>query len=157
MKTFCLLALTFMLLGCSEKTPQDIPPKDTTPETTQTSQPTNNPQKMTEKITELTFDIEKPGQGTEAKAGDTVSVHYVGTFTDGRKFDSSRDKNQPFAFTLGQGQVIQGWDQGVQGMKVGEIRNLKVPSDLAYGPNGFPPIIPPNTPLLFEVELLEIQ
>jgi FKBP-type peptidyl-prolyl cis-trans isomerase len=98
-----------------------------------------------------------PGNGPVAKAGDRVSVHYVGTLTDGKKFDSSRDRNAPFQFVLGQGQVIKGWDEGVAGMKVGEKRKLTIPPAMAYGPQGRPPVIPPNATLLFEVELLGIN
>ncbi|HZH02737.1 MAG TPA: FKBP-type peptidyl-prolyl cis-trans isomerase [Myxococcaceae bacterium] len=97
------------------------------------------------------------GTGTEAKAGQTVTVHYVGTLTDGKKFDSSRDRNQGFTFRLGAGQVIQGWDQGVPGMKVGGKRKLTIPPDLGYGPSGYPPVIPGNATLVFEVELLEVR
>ena len=99
----------------------------------------------------------KQGTGAEAKKGDRVTVHYVGTLTDGKKFDSSRDRGQGFQFTLGKGQVIKGWDQGVAGMKIGELRKLTIPPHLAYGARGFPPVIPPDSTLVFEVELLEVS
>ncbi|EPX61139.1 FKBP-type peptidyl-prolyl cis-trans isomerase [Cystobacter fuscus DSM 2262] len=99
----------------------------------------------------------KVGTGTEAVAGKTVTVHYVGTLTNGSKFDSSRDRKEGFTFRLGAGQVIQGWDKGVAGMKVGGIRKLTIPPEMGYGARGFPPVIPPNSTLLFEVELLEVR
>jgi FKBP-type peptidyl-prolyl cis-trans isomerase len=99
----------------------------------------------------------RPGTGAEASAGKTVTVHYVGTLTDGTKFDSSRDRGKGFGFKLGAGQVIKGWDQGVAGMKVGQLRKLTIPPELAYGTRGFPPVIPPNSTLVFEVELLEVK
>src|SRR3954462_15052301 len=97
------------------------------------------------------------GSGDEAKKGQTVSVHYTGWLTDGKKFDSSKDRGQPFQFTLGRGQVIQGWDQGVQGMKVGGKRKLTIPPELGYGAQGAGGVIPPNATLVFEVELLGVR
>ncbi len=99
----------------------------------------------------------KPGTGAEARTGLKVTVHYVGTLTDGSKFDSSRDRGEGFSFKLGAGQVIKGWDEGVAGMKVGQIRKLTIPPELAYGARGFPPVIPPNATLVFEVELLSVK
>ena len=98
----------------------------------------------------------KAGAGAAAKAGDRVTVHYVGTLTDGKKFDSSRDRGRGFQFTLGKGEVIKGWDQGVAGMVLGEVRKLTIPADMGYGERGFPPVIPPGSTLVFEVELLGI-
>jgi FKBP-type peptidyl-prolyl cis-trans isomerase len=106
---------------------------------------------------ELIIEELSVGAGKEAKAGDSVTVHYVGTLTTGAKFDSSRDRGEGFRFKLGAGQVIKGWDQGVAGMKVGSKRKLTIPPDLAYGAPGYPPVIPPNSTLVFEVELLEVR
>jgi FKBP-type peptidyl-prolyl cis-trans isomerase len=106
---------------------------------------------------DLVIEVLRPGNGAEAKAGDNVVVHYVGTLTDGKKFDSSRDRGQGFPFPLGGGRVIKGWDQGVAGMKVGELRKLTIPPHLAYGDKGFPGAIPPGATLVFEVELLEVK
>jgi len=96
------------------------------------------------------------GEGAEAKAGDNVNVHYTGWLTDGQKFDSSKDRNQPFQFSLGAGMVIRGWDEGVQGMKIGGVRKLTIPAELGYGARGAGGVIPPNATLVFEVELLGV-
>ena len=96
------------------------------------------------------------GAGPEAQAGQQVSVHYTGWLTDGSKFDSSVDRNQPFQFALGRGMVIRGWDEGVAGMKVGGRRKLTIPPQLGYGARGAGGVIPPNATLVFEVELLQV-
>jgi len=99
----------------------------------------------------------KLGLGPLAKAGDHVKVHYTGWFTSGKKFDSTVDANQPYEFTLGQGDVIKGWDEGIAGMKVGGKRQLRIPPELAYGEAGFKTIIPPNATLVFDVQLLAVK
>ena len=97
------------------------------------------------------------GSGEDARAGQTVSVHYTGWLTDGRKFDSSKDRNEPFEFPLAARHVIAGWDEGVQGMKIGGVRKLTIPPQLGYGARGAGGVIPPNATLVFEVELLGIR
>jgi FKBP-type peptidyl-prolyl cis-trans isomerase FkpA len=108
-------------------------------------------------VADLVIEEQKVGTGAEAKAGQKVSVHYTGWLTNGKKFDSSVDRGQPFQFGLGAGQVIKGWDQGVAGMKVGGKRKLTIPPELAYGAKGVGNgLIPPNSTLVFEVELLKV-
>ena len=119
-------------------------------------EPVSNPQTVTTS-TGLQYVDECVGNGPVPKAGDTVVVHYTGTLTDGQKFDSSRDRNQPFTFKLGQGEVIRGWDEGFATMKLGTKRKLTIPPELGYGSRGAGGAIPPNAILLFDVELLEIR
>jgi FKBP-type peptidyl-prolyl cis-trans isomerase len=99
----------------------------------------------------------KVGTGQVAKDGDHVKVHYTGWLTSGKKFDSSVDAHQPFELTLGKGEVIKGWDEGIAGMKVGGKRQLRIPPDLAYGAQGYPGAIPPNATLIFDVQLLAVN
>ncbi|RDH88103.1 MAG: peptidylprolyl isomerase [endosymbiont of Seepiophila jonesi] len=114
---------------------------------------------MSEKITDsgLKYDDLVEGDGEVAATGQTVSVHYTGWLTDGSKFDSSVDRNEPFSFSLGRGMVIRGWDEGVAGMKVGGKRKLTIPSQLGYGAAGAGGVIPPNATLVFDVELLSVS
>ncbi len=120
----------------------------------QQPQQTQQPQEFGD---ELRAEIIKEGTGQEAKNGDKVTVHYVGVLENGTKFDSSVDRGQPFQFALGAGQVIQGWDLGVIGMKIGEVRRLYIPAAYGYGEQGTGDSIPPNANLIFEVELLGLE
>ncbi|MCP3871149.1 MAG: FKBP-type peptidyl-prolyl cis-trans isomerase [Gammaproteobacteria bacterium] len=114
---------------------------------------------MAEKITDSGLKIEElaEGDGKAAQAKNTVTVHYTGWLTDGTKFDSSLDRSDPFSFPLGAGRVIRGWDEGVEGMKVGGKRKLTIPSHLGYGRAGAGGVIPPDATLVFEVELLDVN
>ncbi len=114
---------------------------------------------MSEKITDsgLKYEDITEGDGDTAAPGQLVTVHYTGWLTDGNKFDSSKDRNDPFRFKLGAGQVIRGWDEGVAGMKIGGTRKLTIPANLGYGAQGAGGVIPPNATLVFEVELLGIR
>jgi FKBP-type peptidyl-prolyl cis-trans isomerase FkpA len=121
------------------------------------------PHAMTTTASGLQYEDTTPGTGAEAQAGQSVTVHYTGWLHDpaqpdgkGRKFDSSKDRGDPFQFDLGAGMVIRGWDEGVQGMKVGGTRMLQIPADLGYGARGAGGVIPPNATLLFEVDLLSV-
>ena len=163
-----LLVALLALAGCggddnsSESTP--------TPDTAATATPsaTDTPQAPAKKPTvklpkgkapkKLIIKDLREGTGPAAQAGQTVTVQYVGVnFKGGKQFDASWDRGQPFSFPLGGGQVIQGWDQGVQGMKVGGRRMLVIPPDLGYGPDGQPPVIKPNETLVFVIDLLAVQ
>ena len=135
-----VLALVVVATGCSQS---DAPKQD---------QP-----KPGATVTELKIEDSKIGTGAEAVTGKSVTVHYTGWLTDGTKFDSSKDRGQPFSFQLGGGQVIKGWDQGVAGMKVGGVRKLTIPASLGYGARGAGGVIPPNATLVFEVELLGVN
>ncbi|MDP3998297.1 MAG: FKBP-type peptidyl-prolyl cis-trans isomerase [bacterium] len=119
--------------------------------------PSQSSQESMNQISGLEKVVLTLGQGKQAENGDTVVVHYVGTFLDGVKFDSSLDRGEPFSFVLGAGRVIQGWDYGVLGMQVGEKIKLTIAPELAYGAVGVPGAIPGNSTLVFEVELLEIK
>ncbi|MFH1413057.1 MAG: FKBP-type peptidyl-prolyl cis-trans isomerase [bacterium] len=122
-------------------------------ETNEEQMETNN-----QEVSELKIEVLQEGEGDRTtKSGDTISVHYTGTLLDGTKFDSSLDRGEPFSFTIGESQVIQGWDKGLLDMKVGEKRKLTIPSDLAYGEKGSGALIPPNATLIFETELMLIQ
>ena len=120
-----------------------------------------NPQQVEEQeeqTMELEIETLEQGEGDqEVKSGDTITVHYTGTLQDGTKFDSSLDRGAPFTFTIGIGQVIQGWEQGILGMKIDEKRRLTIPPELGYGENGAGDAIPPNAVLIFEVELISIE
>ena len=105
----------------------------------------------------LKYEDQVEGKGDPAKTGQTVAVHYTGWLTDGKKFDSSKDRGQPFEFPLGGGRVIKGWDEGVQGMKVGGVRKLTIPANLGYGSRGAGGAIQPDATLVFEVELLGVR
>lgn len=122
-----------------------------------TEEQLTNLKDMNDKVTELKIEDTTVGDGAEVKSGDTVSVHYTGTLLDGTKFDSSKDRGQPFEFKVGEGLVIKGWDEGLVGMKVGGTRVLTIPADMAYGDNSPSPLIPAGSALKFEIDLLEVK
>lgn len=149
----------FILSGCDDKATSQAAAaqKETaTSEASDASTASNTDTVRT--VSGIQIEDVEVGDGTEAKRGNTVSVNYLGTLaSNGRKFDSSYDRNEPFTFKLGSGQVIEGWEKGIVGMKEGGKRVLTIPPDKAYGPNGYPPVIPANATLKFEVELVEVQ
>jgi peptidylprolyl isomerase len=167
---FAALAL-FAAVGCNQSskesstaTSNDVTATQTPTETAPPA--TSTPADATTPVTEgekhmLPGGIEvvelAPGTGAVATSGKHVYVHYTGTLTDGTKFDSSRDRGQPIDFVLGTGAVIKGWDQGIEGMKVGQRRRLTIPPALAYGERGYPGAIPPNATLVFDVELMDVK
>jgi FKBP-type peptidyl-prolyl cis-trans isomerase len=112
---------------------------------------------LTKTASGLQYQDVTAGGGAEARDGQVAVVHYTGWLTDGTKFDSSRDRGEPFSFPIGAGQVIPGWDEGVAGMKVGGRRKLVIPANLGYGDMGAPPVIPPGATLVFDVELLDLK
>jgi FKBP-type peptidyl-prolyl cis-trans isomerase len=158
--------LTLGLLGCDPVVNQAPPEAPTPAPVASTAAPAGkafdpNPFKGNGKVVKtasgLQYEDMTIGTGKEAKPGSRASVHYTGTLKDGTKFDSSRDRNDPFTFTIGAGEVIKGWDEGVAGMKVGGRRKLIIPYQLAYGEGGRPPTIPPKSDLTFDVELMDVQ
>lgn len=158
-----MAATTTLLAGCGSQAEKAAEP---TAAQQPAEQPAEQPPAQTEPapaapmfedVTELVTEDVKKGDGAKAAEGKSVVVHYTGWLSDGTKFDSSVDRGQPFEFALGAGQVIQGWDQGVAGMKVGGVRRLTIPPALGYGEQGAGGVIPPNATLLFEVELLEVR
>ncbi len=149
-----LMPLLVMLVAVSLASGQSGTAKKTHPNT-------NAPTRVTGPGVKLDDGLQyweiREGLGAVAKEGSHVRVHYTGWLTNGKKFDSSVDAGTPFDFTIGNGEVIKGWEEGVAGMKVGGKRQLRIPSALAYGAKGYPPIIPPNSTLIFDIQLLKVQ
>ena len=170
-KTLCVLVSTMFFVSCScstaknslSKVKQDADKEinKLMDQKAEISADKMDGKKMGERnsadVKELEITDIKVGEGDEAMPGATVEVHYVGTLLNGTKFDSSRDRGQGFSFPLGAGKVIKGWDEGVKGMKVGGMRKLVIPSDMAYGPRAMGDVIPANSALVFEVELLKVS
>ncbi len=159
-KTLTILAVAFIVLIAflitRDNNVQSPPATDTPIEITVEDEQMQN-QNNQEQDNELKIEDLEIGEGDKVETGDTVVVHYKGTLEDDTVFDSSYERGEPFVFTVGEGRVIQGWEQGLLGMKVGGKRVLTIPPELAYGPSGVGGVIPPNATLNFEIELLEIQ
>jgi peptidylprolyl isomerase len=147
-----LLAVGIVIPACSQKETKNM-----TTELKPAAAQQNSPEQYIKSPSGLAYLEIKPGTGASPVAGKQVKVHYTGTLENGAKFDSSVDRGQPFSFTIGVGQVIPGWDEGVLSMKVGGKRKLVIPSQLGYGASGAGGVIPPNATLIFDVELLEVQ
>ena len=147
-----VLCVVVLFSACAKK--EESPSSNTSAQEPTTAAPA---QPVVAGVTELKIEDMKAGTGAVAETGKSVTVHYTGWLTDGTKFDSSKDRGQPFSFQLGSGQVIKGWDQGVAGMKVGGVRKLTIPASLGYGARGASGVIPPNATLVFEVELLGVN
>lgn len=156
MKTAILTFLVLALLSVGASAAQTAAGKDA-PQAGTTSKATPPTAKTVTTPSGLKYVDLEVGAGAMPKQGQTVFVHYTGWLTNGRKFDSSVDRNQPFSFVLGRGEVIKGWDEGVATMRVGGKRKLTIPPGLAYGAKGYPGAIPPNATLIFEVQLLRIR
>ncbi len=155
----CLLLL-FFLSGCGGSTVTPSGKAGSSEEAEAQEPKTNQAEPAESPVGELgglQINDKTVGTGTEAANGDRVTVHYTGRLSDGTKFDSSLDRDQPFEFVLGEGQVIQGWEKGVLGMKVGGQRELVIPPEMGYGAQGAGDAIPPNAVLNFDIELLEVQ
>lgn len=152
-----VIALTLVLSACTQQPEAPQAELDLEGQTLENTEVQTNTQGTTmDQATELKTEDTVVGTGEEAVEGKQVTVHYTGTLTNGSKFDSSKDRGTPFTFTLGAGEVIQGWDQGVKGMKVGGTRKLTIPAELGYGARAIG-TIPANSTLLFDVELLKVE
>jgi peptidylprolyl isomerase len=149
------ICLTVPLAACGGG--EEASPTPTVPMTQVEGRPPAVPGEPTVSASGLQFIDIKVGTGDSPQPGQTVEVHYSGWLADGTKFDSSLDRGQPFDFLLGAGRVIPGWDEGVASMKVGDKRRLIIPPELGYGERGYPPVIPPNAQLIFDLELLNIR
>ena len=152
MKRLIVIPLALALAACGgDTTTEPLTDDDFAPELNV------NLDAMTKTASGLYVQDITEGMGDEATSGDTVTVHFEGWLSNGTKFDSSRDRNEPFSFLLGAGTVIRGWDEGVAGMQVGGFRKLVIPPELGFGVTGAPPTIPGNATLVFDIELLEVM